>query len=141
MNKRKSKGNLMLALLGLVFVAAGLYLAIFNTDAQGVMLTLPFAFIGIGMGALGAAAGVRIIKNDSAQAKQAAIEARDERNIAISQKANSKTFALMFLVHSALLIFLAVVQVELFITMVFLAAYILMIVVRIYLGIKYGKEM
>ena len=47
----------------------------------------------------------------------------------------------MWLIHSALLIFLAVIQVELLVTMVFLGVYILMMVVGICLGVKYRKEM
>ncbi len=145
MNNKKTKGYVFLMIIGAILFTAGVVLAIRFTEPQGIMKTLPFICIGVGAGALGGglggAATSYLMRKNPSMAKQKEINAKDERNIAIANKAKAKLFNYTLMLFSVLLLFLALIQVELFVILVFVGAYLSIIVLFIYFINKYSKEM
>jgi len=109
------------------------------------MQALPFTLVGIGLGVfgggLGGALSVRIMKKDPNMAKQIQIEENDERTITIDRKAKAGTYGFTSMLLAALIILLAVMQVQPLIIFVFIGAFFLRILMFIYLFNKYQKEM
>ncbi len=68
------------------------------------------------------------------------IELKDERNIAIGQKAKAKAYDLMLFVYGALLLAFVLMRVELYILLALVAAYLLLAFMIYYIN-KYQKEM
>jgi len=145
MNNKKSAGYIVVTIIGCIFVISGVVLAIVYTEPEGIMQALPFALMGIGLGAfgggLGGALSIRTLKRNPSLAKQKEIDVSDERNIFIANKAKAKVFDFTWYLFAALIIFLAVMQVELIITLVFIAAFFLRIILFVYFLNKYHKEM
>ena len=145
MNNKNTGGYIVLAIVGLLLVLSGVMLIILYSEPEGIMRALPFALIGIGLGAIGGSLGgilsIRAMKRNPKLAIQMEIEKSDERNVAISNKAKAKTFDFTWLLFAALIIFLAVMQIELFIVLVAIGAFVVKIFVFIFLLNKYHKEM
>ena len=145
MNSKKFKGCVILAVAGIVAFIAGVTLAIIFSDTQGIMQGLPFALIGIGLvsfgGGLGGALSYRTLKTNPNLAKQKEIEVNDERNIEISCLSKARTWEFTTYLFAALIIFLAVMQVELIVTLVFVIAFFVRLGVFVYFLNKYHKEM
>lgn len=134
-----------LAVFGFVMLIAGLVLVISLPDAQGIMLTLPYICVGVGAGIfggnLGAAISIHLLKKDPSLSKQKEIDTKDERNIAISNKAKAKAFDLMLMVYSALMLAFALMQVDVYVILAFVAAYLFVIFSMVFYINKYNKEM
>jgi len=145
MKYQKSTGYTIACISGVILIIAGILLAIFYTVPYGVMPALPFALGGVGLGAFGGGLSgvisVCIMKKDPGLAKQVEIEENDERNITIENKAKAKTDTLISMLLWALIIFLAVMQVQLFIILVFVGVAFLRMFVLFYLLNRYRKEM
>jgi hypothetical protein len=145
MNNKKSTGYIITAIIGCILAALGVGLAILYTEPEGIMRGLPFALIGVGLGAfgggLGGALSNRILRKNPSLAKQKEIEVNDERNITIANRAKAKVFDFTSLLFAALLIFLAVMQVQSIIVIIFAVLYVLRFILFIYLLNKYHKEM
>jgi hypothetical protein len=143
-NNRDGK-YVALAALGFGILAAGFVLAISFPDAQGLMRTLPFIGIGIGAGIFGGNLGTTIshylMKKDPLAARQAEIDTKDERNIAINDKAKAKAYDLMVIIYAALLFAFALMKVDLFVILSFVAAYLFITFSMIFYINKYHKEM
>ena len=96
---------LVFSLIGFVILAAGAILAKLTRNDQGIIQTLPYIFIGIGAGVFGQNLGtdfnIHTMKKNPEIAKQRKIDEKDERNIAIRNKA--KAYDLMILVFGALM--------------------------------------
>ncbi|MBS7527325.1 hypothetical protein KHM83_11590 [Fusibacter paucivorans] len=145
MIKRKNGKYAFLATIGLILFVTGLILIKFSQTSEGMLLTLPYIFVGVGMGIFGHNLG-ELMKNialakDPEAAKQIEIEANDERNIAISHKAKAKAYDAMLLIFGALMLVFALMQVNLNIILTFVAAYLLLIIINIYYLRKFQKEM
>ena len=80
-----------LAVFGFVMLIVGLVLALSLSDTRGIMGTLPYIFIGVGSGKFGGSSGGAIsrhrLQKDPNLEKQKEIAIKDERNIAIANKA------------------------------------------------------
>lgn len=144
------KGNnvgkyVALAVYGLIILIAGILLLIFKQNAQGLMLTLPYVCIGIGAGVLGGNLGTAIknhhIKKDPTLAKQIEIEEKDERNIVINSRAKAKSYDLMLMVFSALILAFALMQVDLYVVLTLVAAYLFIVFSMVFYIHQYNKEM
>ena len=135
----------VLAAIGFVLLVAGLVLAISLPDAQGIMGTLPYICVGIGAGLfggnLGAAISNHLLKKYPNLAKQKEIDTKDERNIAIGNKAKAKAFDLMLMVYSMLMLAFALMQVDMYVILAFVAAYLFIVFSMVYYINKYNKEM
>jgi len=145
MINKKVKGQCILAAVGFVLFVTGIVLVILFSESQGVMKTLPFICLGIGAGfcggGLGGVISYRKMKKNPGLAKQKEIDTKDERNIAITNKAKAMAYNLTLLIFAVLIMFLAVIQVETYITLVFTGAYLVVIFLYIYFFNKYYKEM
>jgi hypothetical protein len=133
------------AAFGFALLIAGLVLAISLPDAQGIMRTLPYICVGIGAGTfggnLGAAISNHLLKKNPNLAKQKEIDTKDERNIAINNKAKAKAFDLMLMVYSALCLAFALMQVDMYVVLALVAAYLFVVFSMVYYLNKYHKEM
>ena len=146
MSKTKSVKRVVLSAIGLILFAAGLVLLKSFSDLQGLWLSIPYFCIGIGSGLFGHNLGEilkqAVIKKDPQTARQIEIEARDERNNAISNRAKAKAYDVMLIVFAAVLWLFAFMQaVDLAIILSLVAAYLFIVFTNIYFLNKYQKEM
>ena len=146
--KNKSMGRyLVYSVIGFIILAVGAILGKQTRDAQGIMQTLPYVFIGIGAGIFGQNIGtifnIRAVKKAPQLGKKKEIEEKDERNIAIRNKAKAKAKAydLMVMVFGALMMAFALMQVEWSVVLAFVIAYLFVVFSNIYFITKYQKEM
>lgn len=134
-----------LTVLGFILLITGLVLTKLLPDAEGIMRRLPYICVGVGSGIFGGSLGTaikkRLLKKDPNAAKQLEIDTNDERNIAISNKAKAKAFDLMLLVYGALMLSFALMPVDMFVMISFVAAYLFVIFSIVYYINKYHKEM
>jgi hypothetical protein len=144
MSNPKATHNIIYCIVGIVLITAAIVLAISYTVPQGVMLALPFVMGGIGLIQL--FAGVngavlrRALNKDAKFAKQVS-DYDDERSSEINLKTKAKANELTTILLWALLLFLAVMDVQLVVLLVFLGAILLRIFVTFYYVRKYNKEM
>ncbi len=144
--KNNSVGKYVaLAVFGFLMLIAGLVLAKSLPDAQGIMRTLPYICIGVGAGIfggnLGSAIKTRLLKKDPNAAKQLEVDTKDERNVAINNRAKAKAFDLMLMVYGALMLAFALMQVDMYVVLAFVAAYLFVVFSMVYYFNKYNKEM
>ena len=145
MGNKKSRGYIIVAVVGFVLFILGLALAISSAEPQGIVQALPFALLGIGVGAfcggLSGVLGNRIMAKNPKLAKQKEIEVNDERNITIVNMAKAKVFDYTWFLFAAIIIFLALMQVGVWVILVLAVAFLSKIFLFICLLNKYHKEM
>jgi len=144
--KSESIGKyIALSAFGLVICITGTAFLNLMPDAQGIMLALPYICIGIGAGMFGGNLGVSIrkhlLKKYPEAAREVEIEANDERNTAISNRAKAKAYDLMQPVFGALIIVFALMQVDMYAVLALVVAYLFIVFFMIYYLNKYNKEM
>ena len=131
--------------IGILLLAAGLYLVKTVADPSGILLTLPYVLIGVGSGAFGGGMGeiikIRSLKNHPEIEKNIEIEKNDERNIAIANRAKAKAYDMMIFVIGALLLAFALMGVDISQVLLLVCAYLFIIGYSVYYRIKYDKEM
>jgi len=144
MKGNKIIGFVILAVAGFGLGVLGFVLAFTVGEPEGIMQALPFAFIGIGLGAfgggLGAVISIHIMKKNPEMAKQVIIEATDERNVAISNKAKAKLFDFEWYMFAVLILFLATMLTGPVVVLIFIGALFLRIILFVYLLNKYHKD-
>jgi len=137
---------------GLLFALAGVVMLLFQVGIEGMLVILPIVIISIGgiiaingfiilVGRLMARRSSAFAKEIEDSDKEVDILEDDERNIAISHKALATTYNYMNWLTSPLLIFLIMMQVELAVTLVFLAVLVARVIIHALLRRKYSKEM
>lgn len=145
MINKKAKGQYILTAVGFILFVAGLVLVILFSKSQGILRPLPFICLGIGAGLCGGGLGGiikgRQLAKDPQLAKKIEIDTKDERNIAIANKAKAAAYNFTLFIFAALILFLSLVQAEAYITLVFVGAYVVAIALYLYFLIKYHKEM
>lgn len=116
-----------------------------NPGNSGFWRTLPYVCLGVGAGLLGQGIGQvvqrKALQSDPELARQQEIEAGDERNIQLAQRAKAKAFDLMVFVFSALLLVFALMGVEMTALLLLVAAYLLVQGYAVYCRVKLEKEM
>lgn len=141
---KKSK-SVILTIFGMIMLAGGLILLKIINDPQGNMRALPYVLVGIGCGVFGHGLGsiisYRTMRNQPQKLKQIEIEQKDERNIAISNRAKAKSYDLMIFVFGALMISFALMGVDMIAVLLLVSAYLFVVFYNIYYRIKYDKEM
>lgn len=132
-------------LLGLLLLATGFYLIKAVGAPEGVLAVLPYVCIGVGSGlfghGMGNAISERAIRKDPALKKKLDIEKKDERNIAIANRAKGKAFDMMTFVFGALMVSFALMNVEMAPMLLLVFAYLLVHGCSIYYRVKFEKEM
>lgn len=144
--ENKSIGRYIIySLIGFIILAVGAVLAKFTRDIQGIMQTLPYIFIGIGAGIfgqnLGSAFNIYAMKKAPQMAKQKEIEEKDERNVALRNKAKARAYDLMVMVFGALMMAFALMEVSFAVILAIVIAYLFIVFSNIYFISKYQKEM
>lgn len=143
-NKRIGK-YIVFTALGFVLFAGAIILLILNLDENGIMKTLPYVCLGLGSGIFGGSLSmvlsIRMLRKNVRVAKQAEIQEKDERNIAIRNKAKAKAYNSMILVFGALMMGFALMQVDKYVVLAFVAAYLFVVATNIYYICKFQKEM
>ena len=143
MNKRLI--NYFIVILGIMLLACGLILIKLTHTPEGILTTLPYVCIGIGCGIFGHGVGniinSRIMSNHPDLKKQMEIEQKDERNIAIQTSAKAKAYDMMVFVFGAVMVSLALMNVDMSVILALVTAYLLVVGYGIYYRIKYNKEM
>lgn len=116
-----------------------------NPGNSGFWRALPYVCLGVGAGLLGQGIGQMVqrkaLQSDPELARQQEIEAGDERNIQLAQRAKAKAFDLMVFVFSALLLVFALMGVEMTALLLLVAAYLLVQGYAVYCRVKLEKEM
>lgn len=140
----KKSIHILVTLAGAALTGGGLYLAKTVQDPIGIMKTLPYLCIGIGCGAFGHGLGelVRIwaVSKDPAQARQMEIDATDERNVMLANRAKAKGYDMMTYVFAALMLAYALMGASFEIILPFVAAYLFVHGVAAYHRLKGEKE-
>lgn len=136
--------HILVALAGVVLTALGLYLAKTVQDPVGIMKTLPFLCIGVGCGAFGHGLGELVrgwaVKKDPDLSRQMEIDAKDERNVMLSNRAKAKGYDMMTYVFAALMLAYALMGASFEIILPFVAAYLFVHGVAVYHRVKAEKE-
>lgn len=141
--KRKLLGY-GVAALGALLVAAGLWL-LRSTPAQGMLAALPYVLIRAGRGAFGYGVGAAV--NDAVArkypdiARDKEIEEKDERNVAIANRAKAKALDRMYYIFGALMVALALMGTDMKVILLLVVAYLFVAGSMVYYLCRYHKEM
>lgn len=137
--------NYFIVIIGITLLACGLILIKLIHTPQGILTTLPYICVGIGCGIFGNGVGIiinsRIMYNNQDLKKQMEIEQKDERNIAIQNSAKAKAYNMMIFVFGALIISLALMNVDMMVILILVTSYLFVMGYSVYCRIKYDKEM
>ena len=99
----------------------------------------------LGAGALGHGAGTLLqraaLKDAPDIQRRIEIEAADERNIALANRAKAKAYDAMIYIFSAVMLVFALMRVDWAAVLLLVAAYLAVVGVGIYYRCKYDKEM
>ncbi len=135
----------MISIGGIILFVIGLYLVRSLESPQGAMKAFPYICIGIGAGLFGHSQGNIITENIFAKnpdmAKQFEIDANDERNRMIANRAKAKAFDLMIYVYGAIMLTLSLMGVKLTAVLISVAAYLLVVGYYLYYQLRYQREM
>ncbi len=142
---KKTNRGIVFVFLGIALLVTGFILLKLFPDPLGFLRTLPYVCIGFGCGIFGHGVGdcvaKRAYKKNTVLARQMEIEAADERNIMLANCAKSKAFDLMTYVFGALMVSLALMEVDLSALLLLIAAYLFVEGYGIYYRYKLEKEM
>ena len=142
---KKNIVNGIILIIGLALLGAGLYLVKTVFAPTGVMLALPYVFIGLGCGMFGQ--GVSgfvnraVLKKNPEIAKQQEIEQKDERNQEIANRAKAKAYDAMVFVFGALMVAFALMGMDLLPVLLLVGAYLYVVGVGLYYRFKLEKEL
>ena len=139
------KKDYAVAALGACLLAMGVMFLKTVSDPQGIVRTLPYLCVGIGSGLFGQGMGNllhrRALNGNPELLKQEEIERRDERNVAIANRAKAKAYDMMIFVFGAILLAFALIGVDLAAIILLLFAYLLIIGFGLYWRVRYDREM
>jgi hypothetical protein len=142
---KKSISSYFITVVGVGLLAVGLYFIKTIEDPQGMLRALPYICVGLGCGIFGHGMGEIIIrsakKNNPAAAKQLEIEEKDERNLAIANRAKAKAYDMMVFVLGALITAFALMAIDLIMVLLLVFAYLFILGYNSYYRFKYFKEM
>jgi len=131
--------------VGLALLMLGLYMVKTLIDPQGIMKALPYLCVGIGCGLFGHGMGnvisKKAVKGNPEIEKQIEIDKKDERNIAIGNRAKAKVYDMMVFVYGALMLSFALMGVDMIVILLLAFSYLFVISYGIYFRFKYDKEM
>lgn len=131
--------------IGFVLIVAGLCFLKSGEEMQGLMRVLPYVCGGSGCGVFGFGMGKIIshsaLKNSQDIQKQMEIEQKDERNITISNRAKGKAYDAMIYIFGSLIVSFGFMNIEEFVILLLVSAYLMTVGISIYYRCKYEKEM
>ena len=134
-----------MTVFGALLAALGLFLLKSVIFPSAALLSLPYVCIGLGCGLFGHGMGTLIsrkaLQADPALQKQIEIDARDERNVAIANRAKGKAFDCMTFVLGALMVSFALMGVPMIPLLLRVFVYLFLHGYAIYYRCRYEKEM
>lgn len=140
--KNSNTKSIILTVLGLLVLAAG-PVCVWLLDLGS--RSAPYLCVGLGCGVFGQGLGElldrRSRKKHPELARQREIEQNDERNVALRDKAQARAFRIMIPVFGALFLAFALMDVELRVVLLLVAAYVYICGCSVYYSGKYRKEM
>lgn len=141
MKKNKVKSTILTAVGLLVLIAGLLAVTLFDLGNQSA----PYLCVGLGCGVFGQGLGELITrwseKRNPEAARKREIEENDERNIALRDRAQAKAYRIMLPVFGALFLAFGLMNVELKVILLLVAAYLYICGCSVYYNAKYRKEM
>lgn len=141
----KKNLSLIISFIGIILIAGGTLLIKTLENPSELMLTLSYICIGVGCGIFGHGMGnfmtIKAVQNNPEIKKQMDIIRKDERNVAISNRAKAKAYDLMTYSFGALLLVFALMGVDLVPLLLLVLIYLLIQIYAIYFRIKFDKEM
>lgn len=142
---KRDRKEIVWIVVGVVLWGIAVLLLRQNPGNSGFWRALPYVCLGVGAGLLGQGIGRLVqrkaLQSDPELARQQEIEAGDERNIQLAQRAKAKAFDLMVFVFGALLLVFALMGVEMTALLLLVAAYLLVQGYAVYCRVKLEKEM
>ena len=139
------KADWVITLIGVIMLGIGLFMTKTIENAHGILLTLPYVLVGIGCGIFGYGmsniVSQKAISKDLDLQRQLEIEKNDERNIAIATKSKAKAYDLMTFLFGVLMLSFALMNIDMAVILLLVAAYLSVHIYGIYYRIKYEKEM
>ena len=139
------KTDFLFTVMGVLLAVTGGILVKTLENPQGILLTLPYVLLGAGCGMFGYGMSniisQKAVSKDEKLQKQLAVEEKDERNIAISNKAKAKAYDFMTFTFGILLLILTLMNTDMIALLLLVAAYLSVHIYAIYYRFKYEKEM
>ena len=140
--KRNTIKSAVITAVGLLMLFSGLLIVKrFNLGSQ----TAPYLCIGLGCGLFGHGFGELLTrwseKDHPEITRQREIEESDERNIALRDRSQAKAFRIMIPVFGILFFAFSLMNVELRVILLLVAAYMYICGCSVYYNVKYRKEM
>ena len=144
MNKNKS--GLAALLIGLALLAGAWLLLRLCPDLDSTgWRVVPFLARGVGCGGFGTGAGellaAQALKKHPELQKQNEIARKDERNVALGNAAKAKGYDLMTYAFGAMLLFSALMEADLILTLVMVAVYLFIQFYTLWQRFRLEKEM
>ncbi|GKU76609.1 hypothetical protein [Paenibacillus sp. L3-i20] len=134
-----------LTVVGVGLLVIGVYFIKTIEDPQGMLRALPYICVGIGCVVFGHGIGEIILRhamnNNPAAAKQLEIERKDERNLAIANRAKAKAYDMMVYVFGALILAFSLMGIDLIMLLQLVFVYMFILGYNTYYRFKYYKEM
>ena len=141
MKKHNVKCTAMIVIGALALIAGLLSIKLFDLGSQAA----PYLCIGLGCGVFGQGIGDLITrwseKGHPELTRKREIEEQDERNIAVRNMAQAKAYRIMIPVFGALFFAFGLMQVELRVILLLVAAYLYICGCSVYYSVKYRREM
>jgi len=142
---KKTTSIYFLTAVGVALLVGGLYFIKTVEDPRGLLRALPYICVGLGSSIFGHGMGEIILrsammKNPTA-AKQLEIDQKDERNLAIANRAKAKAYDMMVFVFGALIISFALMDIDLILLFLLVFAFTFFVGYNTYYRFKYYKEM
>lgn len=140
---KSSYKEILFVVAGLVLAAAGLAMLRLMPQAWGG--PLPYLCLGVGTGAFGWGGGELLkqwaLKGEPDLQKRMDIEANDERNVALANRAKARAYDCMLYVFGALMLSFVLMDVDLAAILLLVGAYLLVVGISVYCYVRYDKEM
>jgi hypothetical protein len=135
----------LLTLVGVILFAGGLYFIKTVDDPQGMLRALPYVGVGVGCVVFGHGLGEIILRHamrsNPAAAKQLEIDRKNERHLAIANRAKAKAYDMMVFVLGALILALSLMGMDVIELLLLVFAYMIILGYNSYYRFKYYKEM
>jgi hypothetical protein len=135
----------LLTLAGVILFAGGLYFIKTVDDPQGVLRALPYIGFGVGCVVFGHGLGEIILRHamrsNPAAAKQLEIDRKDERHVAVANRAKAKAYDMMVFVLGAVILALSLMGMDVIELLLLVFAYLIILGYNSYYRFKYFKEM
>ena len=135
----------IMTVIGLLLIGIGVYLVRTVIEPYGILKTLPYICIGLGCGIFGHGAGeiisLRAVKGCPKIKKQMEIDRKDERNVAIANRAKAKGYDMMIFIFGALMLAFALMGVDFRAVLLLVFSYLFVLGYSLYYRFKYDREM